>query len=106
MSAVIMIRWLCPSETEAKQLVEALLDKRWIACANIHPNIVSYYRWKGQKENSAEVLVELKTIQSHEQRILQFLADHASYDIPAMMSFSSTGGGEDYLAWIRNEIND
>ncbi len=53
---------------EAKKIAEYLLQKRLIACVNYIP-IKSSFWWKGEIENSSEVVSLLKTKDENFERL-------------------------------------
>jgi periplasmic divalent cation tolerance protein len=61
MTDVVLVLSTVPDDESAERLARTLVDERLAACVNLHPPLVSIYRWKGQVENSAERQLVIKT---------------------------------------------
>ena len=89
---------------DAERLASVLLDARLIACANILPGATSLYRWKGEIQRDAEVLVLMKTtthrLEALEERLL---AEHP-YDVPELLAVPVIDGSSAYLNWVAAEV--
>ncbi|MFC3194763.1 divalent-cation tolerance protein CutA [Marinicella sediminis] len=90
----------CQNKSEAKKLVESLLADQIIACAQILPEVESFYRWKGQIVNDQECLLLLKTRHRHFSAIEQLVREGHSYDVPEIIAVPLVDGSTDYLKWI------
>ncbi len=92
------------SADEAARLARALVDERLAACVNIIPGLRSIYRWQGQVEDAAEVLLIIKT--GH--HLLAALTDRVrvlhSYTVPEVIALPISGGAAPYLEWLAGEI--
>ncbi len=58
----------CKDEEEAVRISKHLLNKRLIACSNMHP-IRSMYWWKGKIEDENEVAIIAKTLGKNYDKI-------------------------------------
>ena len=54
----------CKDEEEAVKISKHLLDKKLIACSNMHP-IRSMYFWKGKIQDEKEVVIIAKTLEKN-----------------------------------------
>ncbi len=92
----------CENFEEAKRIANALLEKRLIACANIVPEMHSFYWWKGKREEAKEALLIVKTQKRHVKEIFAETKKLHSYELPSIEFFSAKAskGIED---WIKNE---
>ena len=61
------------SDTEAKTLVRQLLEERLIACGTLISSAQSLYWWQGKIEESAEVILLLKTEEEIASRCMESL---------------------------------
>ena len=61
MSDAIVVITTLASADEAVTLIQALLERRLIACGNILPGVRSLYRWEGKVADEREVIVFMKT---------------------------------------------
>ena len=87
-------------EAEARGLVDLLLDERLVACVNFIGPVVSRYRWEGQIEESAEVLLLMKTSDAARAALRRRIADLHSYAVPEVLEFAADSGLPAYLGWV------
>ena len=73
------------NKAEAERLIALLLEKRLIACANLFPNVTSYYRWEGKLAQEEEIVVILKTTEELTQAAIDQLKSEHQYDCPAIL---------------------
>ena len=64
MTPVRIVLVTAPDEETAARLAHSLLEERLIACANLLPRVRSIYRWEGEVQDDAEVLLVLKTVEA------------------------------------------
>jgi len=88
-----------PNLKTARGLVRAALEARLIACANLVPRIESHYRWKGRLEQSAEVLLVMKTSEARLAAVERLVLAKHPYDTPEFVILNPGGGTKKYLAW-------
>lgn len=94
----------CASKQEAKTLVDSLLNDQIIACAQILPQVESFYRWQGQIESAKEVLLLLKTKSACFEAIKVSIMQQHSYDTPEIIAVPIVDGLPEYLNWIEDEV--
>jgi periplasmic divalent cation tolerance protein len=94
----------CPNETVAKTLARGLLEKRLIACANIIPNVVSMYWWKGSIEEDSEILLMLKTLSENVPELTEYVSQHHPYEVPEVIALNIEQGNPAYLDWIQENV--
>lgn len=99
MSAALI--W-CPfSDAESAEAVaSALLDERLIACANLLPAVRSLYRWNGERGESAEVGVLMKTRADLLDAAVARLESLHPYDAPAISGWRCDAAGAATLDWL------
>jgi periplasmic divalent cation tolerance protein len=100
----ILILWTCKDVSEARRIANALLEKRFIACASIVPTVESYYLWEGKIEHAQECKVFLKTIRQQFIAVRDYILTYSSYEIPEILELSIQQGNPAYLAWLQNEL--
>lgn len=103
---VVYVFWTCREKTEAKRVIYALLEKKWVACASILPEVESMYRWEGKIEHAHEVKVIFKTVSNHFDLICDYIIRHCSYQIPEVVQLKISQGNPFYLSWIFEETAD
>lgn len=89
---------------EAEKIARFLVENRLAACVNLVDSIHSIYRWKGQVEESQEVLLIIKTEASSIEPVHEAIRKLHSYDLPEFLVLSPEGGGEEYLKWIASSL--
>lgn len=90
-----------PDMKTARRLAAAALRARLVACANIVPRIESHYWWQGKLEQSAEVLLILKTTRRHLGQLETLIVSEHPYDTPEFIVLPLSGGNRKYLDWLR-----
>lgn len=87
------------NEDEAERIVDELLDRRLIACAQLQA-VKSRYVWKGERVKDDEVLAFLKTkVELYEDLEASVRKLH-SYEVPEIIALPVEGGLHEYLKWI------
>lgn len=84
----------------AKNLSKTLLEKRLIACANIAPQVLSMYEWKGEIVTDDEFLMIFKTNSSLFDELKAEIKRLHTYEVPEIISFKIDNGSKEYLDWI------
>ena len=96
--------WInCPSDETAREISEALLATRLIACANIFPAIESIYRWKGAIEKESEVPLVVKTRKAFFPRIETEVRKLHPHETPSIIAVAVSWVNQDYLDWVYAE---
>src|SRR6478609_7708919 len=89
-----------PDLKTARRLARAALAARLIACANLVPKLESHYRWQGKLEQSAEVLMVMKTTAARVAELEKLIVAKHPYDTPEFVVLNLAGGAKKYLAWL------
>lgn len=94
----------CPfaSEEEAAAVCSRLLDEGLIACANILPAMRSLYQWQGERGDTAETGVLLKTNAELLPRAIERLEELHPYDAPAISGWVTDQAGKAMQDWLGN----
>jgi len=101
--AVILVYTTFPALGDAKSAGRDLVAQGLAACVNVFPQMTSIYIWEGQAEEDDEVVMIVKTTERCRTAVLETIQRLHPYDVPARMVIPVTGGGEDFLAWIRSQ---
>jgi periplasmic divalent cation tolerance protein len=86
----------------AENLAKELLEKRLAACIQI-AEIESFYRWKGNVENSKEFLCIIKTKKDLYEAVESEIKRLHSYEVPEIIALPILSGSKEYLSWIEEE---
>ena len=85
----------------AVKVVEHLLERRLVACANIFP-IESAYWWKGEVRNEREVVSLVKTRAENWEKLRDEVEGMHPYEVPCIMKLTACAN-EAYEDWINSE---
>ena len=93
-----------PNKSEAEKIVEKLLGKKLIACANVISNVNSYFVWKNRIQNSKEIIICGKTTSKNQKNIIHAVKKIHSYSVPCIIFFDIKSGNKDFLKWIKRSV--
>ena len=99
---MILVYIICRDEKEAVKISRYLLEKRLIACSNIHP-IQSMYWWKGKLQDEKEAVILAKTLDKNYNKIKKEVEKIHSYDVPCILKLN-VEANEGYDEWVRKEV--
>lgn len=103
MTQIITLYVTHKNREEADKVVNYLLEKRLIACANFSP-IESRYWWKGKIENSEEIVTLLKTRKENFEIVRDEILKIHTYEIPCILR-AEIESNDSYANWVYIEIN-
>ncbi|HUY82185.1 MAG TPA: divalent-cation tolerance protein CutA [Acidobacteriaceae bacterium] len=90
---------------EARNLARALVERRVAACVNLIPSLTSMYRWQGAIEETAEVLLLIKTTAEQLPAVETALRELHSYEVPELIALHVESASQPYLDWLVNNVN-
>ena len=105
MSAAIVVLTTLATAEEAVALVQALLERRLIACGNILPGVRSLYRWEGKVADEREVIVLMKTKAARLEALELAFGELHPYKVPELLALPVSAGLHKYLEWIDDETS-
>jgi periplasmic divalent cation tolerance protein len=92
------------SRDEAKRIAKALVEERLAACVNLVGGVESIYRWQGEVEEAAEVLLLIKTNVEKIEALETVIRRLHSYEVPEFLIFEVNGGSAAYLKWLDDSL--
>ena len=98
---VIIVLTTLPADADAEAFARALVTERLAACVSVTAPMTSVYAWKGAVECGRERQVVVKTVRARLPLLASRLATLHPYDVPELLALAADGGGEAYLAWVR-----
>ena len=93
----------CPDAPTADRIATALVEERLAACVNVLPGLRSVYRWEGRVEAADEVLLLVKTMPGHYERLQARLLELHPYELPEVLAVEPAFGLPEYLRWVADE---
>ena len=103
MTAAVVVLSTAGSREEAERIATALVDERLAACVNLVEQVTSIYRWRGEVERAAEVLLVIKTRRTRATALVARLRTLHSYDVPEAIVLPIVAGAAPYLRWVTTE---
>lgn len=94
-----------PTKEEAQSLARHLLEKKWIACANLIPQMESIYEWDGKIQTEVETLVILKTVSNCVERVILEVESLHSYQTPCVLELKIESGSSKYMTWLAEQMD-
>ncbi len=94
----------CADREEAERIAHRLVEQQLAACVNILPGVQSIYRWQGNVESAAEVLMVIKTSAGLVPEVQSTIANLHSYEVPELLVVPVAGGSEAYLGWLKASL--
>lgn len=102
MFALIYI--ITSSEEESLLIGKKVVEERLAACSNIIPSIKSFYWWDAKLEEDSESVLILKTTSKNVDNIIKRVKEIHSYENPCIISLPIITGSEEYLGWLKSEV--
>src|SRR4030042_2247264 len=104
MSKLLLVYITCGSLGQAQKSGRDLLKKRLAACINIFPHMQSMFFWppkSGKIDESHEVVLIAKTIESKYKALEKEVHQIHSSDIPCVMAIPVKYVAKKYFNWLR-----
>lgn len=103
--STVMVYVTAGSRAEAAKIGRTIVEERLAACANVVPEIASFYWWEGTVQEDSEASLILKTRRELTENVISRVKELHSYDCPCVVSFPIAGGNKDFLNWIIKETS-
>ena len=94
------------TKKEAEAVAERLIAERLAACVQVQGPIASTYRWNGEVQRDEEWQCTVKTAAALTERVLEFIADAHPSDNPELSVVPIVDGSDEYLRWIKEEVEE
>jgi len=104
MTDKIVVFTACLTPEEATRLARKLIEERLAACVNVVPGIRSFYRWKGEIEETDECLMVIKSSRDLFDRLRLELEKTHTYEVPEVVAVAVVDGAPNYLNWLDGEL--
>jgi periplasmic divalent cation tolerance protein len=99
----VQVQFTIDDETARDAIVDDLLRRRLVACAQMLGPVTSRYWWDGEISEAREWLVVCKTAPGRVDEVVETIRARHPYDVPEIVVGEVTGGLGAYLDWIDAE---
>jgi periplasmic divalent cation tolerance protein len=89
---------------QALAIGRALVEERLAACVNVTGGMTSIYRWDGEICTDDEAVLIAKTSAGKFGALSARVKQLHTYTCPCVVSIPITGGSEEYLGWLAEQI--
>ena len=103
MERIIQIITTADDRSIIEKIGRDLVERRFIACAQILGPIQSIYRWKGTVEDANEWLLLMKSKASLYPAIEEEIRRQHPYELPEIIVTDIEKGLAGYLDWVAGE---
>jgi periplasmic divalent cation tolerance protein len=87
-------------EEKAREIADALLGDRLVACVNVLPAVKSRYWWRGELEEAVEAMLFMKTTDELAPAAVARLVEVHPYEVPEAIVVDVEGGHRPYFDWV------
>ena len=99
-SSPIVVLCTVPDQPAAERVGRGLVEAKLAACVNVIPGLRSFYRWEGEVQDDAELLLVIKTVRGRYAEVEAFVTEAHPYDVPELIQLDVGGGSKGYLEWL------
>lgn len=103
MTELVLIFTTVADDERAEQLARRLVDERLAACVNLHPPMVSMYRWQGKLERDSERQMVIKTTRDRVSALEARLTQLHAYEVPEFIVVNVDDVSPAYLKWVKTD---
>ena len=93
------------NEKEAMNIGEIIVKERLAPCSNVISDMKSIYWWEGNLEKDTGAILIFKTLEKNVDKIIERVKKIHSYDNPCIIALPILNLSDDYLKWVKKEIN-
>ena len=100
----LMILVTTPDQPTALQLARDLVERQWVACAQVDGPITSVYRWQDAVHSDSEWRLILKTTQANWDSVRDWVVSHHPYDCPQVGALALDHLSAPYALWLSSQV--
>ncbi|MBU3664369.1 MAG: divalent-cation tolerance protein CutA [Chthoniobacterales bacterium] len=97
---VLLVLSTFPDADTAASVAKTLVEENLAACGTLVPGARSIYRWEGEIEDAAEVLVLFKTSGPAYAKLEKRLLKLHPHENPEIIAFEAGAASKAYAAWV------
>jgi periplasmic divalent cation tolerance protein len=94
-----------PSPDEAIGLGRRLVEERLAACVNVLPGVRSIFAWEGERQETDEVVLLIKTDRARYEQLERRIRELHSYSVPEILAVPVETGLPAYVEWVRSSVS-
>lgn len=94
-----LVHTTLPSEAQAQQVAQALVNVGLAACVQVSA-VHSSYRWQGKVCSEPEWQLGIKTHASNWPALCDWLRQHHPHALPELIALPLVAGDAAYLQWV------
>ena len=102
-AGLLVLTTTFPDREQAEQVAGLLVDAGLAVCAQVGPDLVSFFRWDGTVQREREVSVVLKVLPERYDLCAGELKLQHPYDVPQIVAWPVGRADAAYLAWARGK---
>ena len=95
-----------PDEVVAERLARSFVSLGLAACVNRVPGVMSTYRWEGEVNEDAEVLLIIKTTAERLPELEAALNTEHPFETPEFVALEPEHVSAPYLQWLRASVGE
>lgn len=93
----------CATPQEAKQIADALLDKKLAACVRA-TGVKSGFWWQGQREQAGEILLMIESTEEKFDQIEATIRQLHSYETFVLTAYPVLRASQGVEEWVKEAI--
>ena len=104
MTELYLVLSTAASAEEGLVLGRRLVDEHLAACVNVVPAARSVFWWQGERQESDEALLMIKTRRDRYPELAQRIRELHSYSVPEILALPIDAGSPAYVDWVRDTV--
>ena len=104
MADSVIVTTTVEDDLDAKKLADSLIRNKLAACVQF-TQTRSVYRWKENIQSSQEYVLNIKTRADLADKVVEFIKENHTYEVPEILVIPILSGHPSYLEWIHEETN-
>jgi len=101
---LMLVLCAVPDEACGRRIADLLLQKKAAACVSMVPGVQSHYVWQGMREETAEVLLYIKSVHGKYAELELLIRSQHPYECPEIIGLPVTAGFGAYQDWVRQSV--
>lgn len=102
-TGLIAVYVTVPTPEVGEEIAQGLLAERLVACVNVFPPGVSFFRWEGAVQKEEETALLAKTRASLFSAVEACVVSAHPYDTPCITAWPLTHVSQTYGQWVLDE---